>query len=84
MLLDRNNMGQIKKLTKALGLYKLYVLKNSFSVFITKIQKRKTRKYLNEVTTYLVNEAKWKAAHSFCKERKWNFQIITEHELARK
>ena len=49
-----------------------------------KIQKRKTRKYLNEVTTYLVNEAKWKAAHSFCKERKWNFQIITEHELARK
>ena len=38
MLLDRNNMGQIKKLTKALGLYKLYVLKNSFSVFITKIQ----------------------------------------------
>ncbi len=49
-----------------------------------KIQKRKTRKYLNEVTTYLVNEAKWKAAESFCKERKWNFQIITEHELARK
>ena len=49
-----------------------------------KIQKRKTRRYLNEVTTYLVNEAKWKAAEAFCKDRKWIFQIITEHELARK
>lgn len=48
------------------------------------IQKRKTKRYLNEVTTYLVNEAKWKAAESYCKDRKWNFQIITENELGRK
>ena len=48
------------------------------------IQKRKTRRYLNEVTTYLVNEAKWKAAENFCKDRGWNFQILTERELNRK
>lgn len=45
--------------------------------------KRKTKKYLNEVTTYLVNEAKWKAATEFCKDRRWKFQIITENELGR-
>ena len=49
-----------------------------------KIPKRKTRRFLNEVTTYLVNEAKWKAAQEFCKDRKWKFQIITENELGRK
>lgn len=45
--------------------------------------KRKTRRYLNEVTTYLVNEAKWKAASEYCKDRRWKFQIITENELGR-
>jgi len=48
------------------------------------IQKGKTKRYLNEVTTYLVNEAKWKAAEQYCKDKKWNFQIITEKELGRK
>lgn len=49
-----------------------------------KIQTRKTKRYLNEVTTYLVNEAKWRAASEFCKDRNWKFQIITENELGRK
>ena len=49
-----------------------------------KIQPRKTKRYLNEVTTYLVNEAKWKAAVEYCKDRNWKFQIITENELGRK
>lgn len=47
------------------------------------IQKRKTKRYINEVTTYLVNEAKWKAAVEYCKDRQWQFQIITENELGR-
>lgn len=45
------------------------------------IQTRKSKKYITEVTTYLVNEAKWKAAIDYCKDRNWNFQIITENEL---
>jgi hypothetical protein len=48
-----------------------------------KIPSRKTRRYLNEVTTYLVNEAKWNAANEYCADRRWKFQIITENELGR-
>ena len=43
--------------------------------------KRITRRYLSEVYTFGVNEAKWKAATSFCSDRKWRFKIITEDHL---
>lgn len=45
--------------------------------------KRKTtsRSYIKEVMTYGINEAKWKAAKSFCEDRKWKFVIMTEKEL---
>ena len=39
------------------------------------------RKYLKEVFTYGVNQAKWKAAKEFCANRGWEFQIFTESEL---
>lgn len=45
-----------------------------------KVQKRKTKKYINEVFTY-VNQAKWKAASSFCKDRLWEFYVLTEKDL---
>lgn len=40
-----------------------------------------TRRYITEVMTYGVNQAKWKAARDFCADRKWIFKIFTEHEL---
>ena len=40
-----------------------------------------TRRYLNEVMTWGVNSAKWKAAQEYCKDRNWKFIIMTEHEL---
>jgi len=40
-----------------------------------------TRQYINEVTTWGVNEAKWKAAKEYCDDRKWSFLIFTEKEL---
>ena len=40
-----------------------------------------TRRYINEVMTWGVNEAKWKAAEDYCKDRGWKFIIMTEHEL---
>ena len=40
-----------------------------------------TRRYLNEVMTWGVNSAKWKAAREYCKDKGWNFVIITEKEL---
>ena len=50
----------------------------------TKTPKKKTRitkKYLREVYIYGINEAKWKAAEEFCKDRGWKFQILTEDHL---
>ncbi len=46
-----------------------------------KTQKRVTKKYINEVVTYAVNQAKWKAAEEFCKDHNWQFMLITEKEL---
>ena len=42
---------------------------------------RLSRRYLKEVKTYGINEAKWKAAKEFCEDRRWQFKIMTEKEL---
>jgi hypothetical protein len=42
---------------------------------------RNTKRYLTEVSTYLINSAKWNAAERFCEERGWKFQIVTEKDL---
>ena len=44
-------------------------------------QKRKTKKYIQESMTYIVNQSKWKAATEFCKDNGWEFKIITEKHL---
>ena len=46
-----------------------------------RIPKRKTKRYLNEVRTWVVNDAKWKNAIEYCKDRDMEFIILTEHEL---
>ena len=46
-----------------------------------KVPKRKTRKYLNEVRTFAINEAKWMNAKEWCKDRNMEFIILTEVEL---
>lgn len=44
-------------------------------------QSRKTQRFLNEVKTWGVNEAKWKAARTWAKDRGLEFIILTEREL---
>lgn len=46
-----------------------------------KTPKRKTKQYLQEVVTWGVNEAKWKAATNYAKHRGWEFIILTENHL---
>ena len=46
-----------------------------------KTQKRLTKSYINEVFTWGVNQAKWKAATEFCKDYGMEFMLITEKEL---
>ena len=43
--------------------------------------KRKTKRYLNEVATYIKNQAKFKAAEEYCKDRRYSFRILTEDQL---
>lgn len=45
------------------------------------VKKRKTRRYITEVMTWAVNDAKWKYAREYCKDRGWEFRILTEKEL---
>jgi hypothetical protein len=44
-------------------------------------RKRVTKQYINEVTTWGVNQAKWKAATEFCLDRGWEFKLLTEEHL---
>lgn len=45
------------------------------------IPQRKTRRFLEEVFTYGTNQAKWKAANEFCKDRNMKFLVLTEADL---
>jgi hypothetical protein len=42
------------------------------------------RRYLREVKTYAVNEAKWIAAKKVCEDRGWAWKILTEDTLQTK
>ena len=42
---------------------------------------RTSKRYLKEVNTYIINDAKWKQAIKFCNERGWNWRIVTEKEI---
>ena len=43
--------------------------------------KKQTRGYIREAFEYARNQAKWKVAKEFCKDRRWEFKVITEKEL---
>lgn len=45
------------------------------------IQNKKSKRYITEVMTWGVNQAKWKAAEEYCADRKWQFLVLTEKEL---
>lgn len=44
-------------------------------------QKRVTKRYITEVATWGVNQAKWKAATEYCLDRGWEFKVVTEDHL---
>jgi hypothetical protein len=46
-----------------------------------KVQTKKTKRYLTEVMTWGVNQAKWSAAREYCLDRGWEFKLITEDQL---
>ena len=42
---------------------------------------KKTKSYISESKTWVVNQAKWAAAEEFCKDHLWEFKIMTEDDL---
>ena len=44
-------------------------------------KKRVTKQFIEEVKTYGINQAKWKAATEFCLDRGWDFKLLTEDHL---
>ena len=42
---------------------------------------RKTKRWISEVKTWGVNEAKWKSANSWCLDKGMEFKILTEDDL---
>lgn len=43
--------------------------------------KRRTRKYLSEVATFAINQAKWTAATKHARARGWQFMVLNEDHL---
>jgi len=42
---------------------------------------KQSRAFLKEVKTYVVNDAKWKAAERYCAARGWTFEKLTEKDM---
>ena len=73
----------IVKLKEQSGKVKTYVIevKPKKQTVPPKQKSRVTKSYLYEAQTYAVNQAKWKAAEEWCKDRLLEFKVITEEEL---
>ena len=65
------------------GLLKTYLveIKPASQTRPPEVPSRKTKRFLIEAATYMKNEAKWKAATQFAKDRGWEFIILTENHL---
>jgi len=46
-----------------------------------KVQKRKTKRYIQEVFDWGTNSNKWEAAEKYCLKRGWEFQKWTERNM---
>ena len=63
------------------GLQGIQNVANDYYVNVIGIWDDLDKRYLNEVKTYIINDAKWKQAIKYCEERNWNWRIITEKEI---
>jgi len=48
---------------------------------LPKANGKKKSRYIQEVMTYHINKAKWKAAEALCENKGWIFKIMTEKEI---
>ena len=69
----RENDGKIQKY--------IIEIKPKKQTIEPKVQKRKTKGYIYEVTEWARNQAKCKVAEEFCEDRQWKFKVLTEEDL---
>jgi len=71
------------KVKETNGKIKNYVIevKPAKQTIPPKKPKRQTKGYLYETYEYARNQAKWKAASEYCKDRLYVFKVMTEDEL---
>lgn len=75
----------IAKIKQADGSIKTYMFEvKPYKETIEPKRKKVTQQFLNEVKTWGVNQAKWHYAREYCKDRGWEFKLITEKELFKK
>lgn len=69
----------------AAGVERRYLIEIKPKKFTQEPRKPKSgragRRFVQEVMTYAVNQAKWEQAEKFCQRNNWKFLILTEHEL---
>jgi hypothetical protein len=70
----KEQSGEIKK-------YIIEIKPKRQTVPPVQTSKKRTKTFINEVKTYVVNEAKWKAAEEWCKDHLLEFMVITEDQL---
>lgn len=71
----------VKKINNGIKETLMIEVKPKSQVLAPKKQEKATKRYINEVYTWGVNQAKWKAAEEFCLDRGWKFMLMTEIEL---
>lgn len=71
---------KIKDATGNVGIF-LVEIKPYSQTLPPKFPGRQTRRYLDEVETFVKNQSKWKAAKKFADESGVQFVILTENEL---
>ena len=69
----KESTGQIKKY--------LIEVKPKRQTIEPQVQKRKTKGYIYEVVEYAKNQAKWKAAEEYCRNKGWEFKLVTESDI---
>jgi hypothetical protein len=60
---------------------KLIEIKSSSESSQPKKPKRMSASYKSAVLTWITNDAKWKAATAYAKQRGWEFVVLTERQL---
>jgi len=64
------------------GSFKTYAIEvKPFGQTMMPVKSNNKARYINEMSTYLVNQAKWKAATEVCKLKNVEFIVLTEKDL---